>query len=339
MLSVGGLPRPCPASRPVLSDPTGPSVKEAASIGVPRAGVARRRARLRRLLRPATGYLLTAPAFIYILLLVGYPFLLSLYFSFNRVSIGGSYEGLVGLRNYTSLLANPVFQRAFSNTLLFAFFGEIAKAVLGIGLAFLLLQPLRAKKAVRALVMLPWTLPFALSLLGWQWMYDPEFSVINYVIAHLHVMRPPYPDWLGDPLWSFIAILAVNIWRGFPFAGVIILAGLTSIPSDILDAARVDGAGFFRTWHFVITPMIAPILFIGLIFDVTFTIGDLTIVYILTNGGPGYATQIVPLLAFQTGIQGGNLSSGAAMALVFFPFLFVGVVFFLRLLIRRQAAT
>ena len=312
-------------------------MKEAASIDVPRAGVARRRARLRRLLRPATGYLLTAPALIYILLLVGYPFVLSLYFSFNRVSIGGSYEGLVGLRNYTSLLANPVFQRAFSNTLLFAFFGEIAKAVLGIGLAFLLLQPLRAKKAVRALVMLPWTLPFALSLLGWQWMYDPEFSVINYVISHLHLMRPPYPDWLGDPLWSFIAILAVNIWRGFPFAGVIILAGLTSIPSDILDAARVDGAGFFRTWHFVITPMIAPILFIGLIFDVTFTLGDLTAVFLLTQGGPGFSTQTLPMLAWQVGVVGGNLGAGSAITLFLFPFLLVGVTIFLRMLYRRES--
>lgn len=169
-------------------------------------------------------------------------------------------------------------------------------------------------------------------------MFDPQFSTINWALAHLHV-TPPYPDWRGDALWGYVAILIVNIWRGFPFSAVIVLAGLTSIPSDMYDAAKVDGAGFFRTWHYVITPMIAPIIFIGLIFDVTFTIGDLTIVYLLTNGGPGNATQIVPLLAFQTGIQGGNLSSGAAMALIFFPFLFAGVVFFLRLLNRRQAAT
>jgi len=309
------------------------------SIRVRRAALVERRVRGRGAwLKLATGYLLTLPAILYILLLVGYPFLLSLYFSVNRVFIGGEYQGFVGAGNFTGLLDNPVFQRAFWNTLGFTFFSEIAKAVLGIGLAFLLLQPLFGKKIVRAFLMLPFTLPFALSLLGWQWMYDPEFSIINYLFGHeLHWFQQPYPDWLGDPFWSYLAILIVNIWRGFPFAGVIILAGLTSIPGDLLDAAKVDGAGFFRTWHYVITPIIAPILFIGLIYDVTFTIGDLTAVYRLTQGGPGYATETLPMEAWQVGIVGGNLGQGSAITLALFPFLLIGVVIFLRMLYRRES--
>ena len=289
-------------------------------------------------MEPVTGYLLTLPAIVYILLLVGYPFLLSLYFSINRVFIGGEYRGFSGIDNYTSLLDNPIFQKAFWNTLGFTFGSEIAKAVLGIGLAFLLLQPLFGKKIVRAFLMLPFTLPFALSLLGWQWMFDPEFSVINYLFGHqLHILHQPYPDWLGDPFWSWLAILVVNIWRGFPFAGVIILAGLTSIPRELLDAARVDGAGFFRTWHYVITPIIAPVLFIGLIYDVTFTLGDLTAVYRLTQGGPGYSTETLPMQAWQVGIIGGNLGLGSAITLFLFPLLFIGVIIFLRMLYRREA--
>lgn len=289
-------------------------------------------------MEPLAGYALTSPAVVYILLLVGYPFFLSLYFSLNRVFIGGNYQGFVGLSNYTSLLDNEVFQRAFWNTLGFAFFSEIGKAVLGVGLAFLLLQPLRGKKVVRAFLVLPFTLPFALSLLGWQWMFDPEFSVINYLFGHqLHLLTAPYPDWLGDPFYSYLAILIVNIWRGFPFAGVIILAGLTSVPTDFLDAAKVDGAGFFRTWHYVITPIIAPILFIGLIYDITFTLGDLTAVYRLTQGGPGFSTETLPMEAWQTGIVGGNLGTGSAITLFLFPFLLVAVVFFLRMLYRRES--
>lgn len=289
-------------------------------------------------MEPLAGYALTGPAVVYILLLVGYPFFLSLYFSLNRVFIGGNYQGFVGISNYIALLDNEVFQRAFWNTLGFAFFSEIGKAVLGIGLAFLLLQPLRGKKVVRAFLVLPFTLPFALSLLGWQWMFDPEFSVINYLFGHqLHLLPQPYPDWLGDPFYSYLAILIVNIWRGFPFAGVIILAGLTSVPPDFLDAAKVDGAGFFRTWHYVITPIIAPILFIGLIYDVTFTLGDLTAVYRLTQGGPGFATETLPMEAWQTGIVGGNLGTGSAITLFLFPFLLVAVVFFLRMIYRRES--
>jgi len=297
----------------------------------------------RRLLRfpsreALIGYGLITPVVLYLLVLIAYPFLLSIYFSLSNVTVAGGDSGFAGLRHYQDLLTDEVFQKAIFNSLSFVVLAELGKAVLGIGLAFLLLRNMRGKKVVRGLLMLPWTLPISLSLLSWRWMFDPQFSTINWAIAQLHLMNPPYPDWRGDALWGYLGILIVNIWRGFPFSAIIVLAGLTSIPSDIYDAAKVDGAGFFRTWHYVITPMIAPIIFIGLIFDVTFTLGDLTIVYILTNGGPGYATQIVPLLAWETGIQGGNLSSGAAMALIFFPFLFVAVALALRLLYRRQAA-
>ena len=283
------------------------------------------------------GWLLSLPVILYILLMVAYPFFLSLYFSVTNVTVAGGDYNFTGLRHYQALIGDEVFHRALWNSLSFTFLAEIGKAVLGIGLAFLLLRRMPGKRIVRGFLMLPWTLPISLSLLSWRWMYDPQFSTINWAIGNLHLMHPPYPDWRGDALWGYIGILIVNIWRGFPFSAVIVLAGLTSIPSDIYDAAKVDGAGFFRTWHYVITPMIAPIIFVGLIFDVTFTLGDLTIVYILTNGGPGFATQIVPLLAWHTGIQGGNLSSGAAMALIFFPFLLVALVVFLRLLYRRHA--
>jgi multiple sugar transport system permease protein len=282
------------------------------------------------------GWLLSIPVILYILLMVAYPFFLSLYFSVTNVTVAGGDYNFAGLQHYQALLGDEVFHKALWNSLSFTFLAELGKAVLGIGLAFLLLRHMPGKRIVRGFLMLPWTLPISLSLLSWRWMYDPQFSTINWAIANLHLMHAPYPDWRGDALWGYIGILIVNIWRGFPFSAVIVLAGLTSIPNDIYDAAKVDGAGFFRTWHYVITPMIAPIIFIGLIFDVTFTLGDLTVVYILTNGGPGFATQIVPLLAWHTGIQGGNLSSGAAMALVFFPFLLVALVVFLRLLYRRQ---
>ena len=299
--------------------------------------VARRRARRHPLGPDALwGFLLVSPVLLYILVLVAYPFVLALYFSVSSVTVAGGDNGFVGLNNYTFLFQDPQFLTALRNSLSFTFFAEIGKAVLGIGLAFLLLQTLRFKKVIRGFLMIPWTMPISLALLGWKWMYDPQFSIINWILVHvIHFSGIP-PDWLGDPIFSYIAILTVNIWRGFPFTAVIVLAGLTSIPRDILDSARVDGAGWLRTWHHVITPLIAPILFIGLIFDVTFTLGDLTIVYLLTNGGPYGTTEILPTIAYHTGIQGGDLSHGAASALLLFPLLLVGMVFFLRLLYRRQ---
>jgi multiple sugar transport system permease protein len=223
--------------------------------------------------------------------------------------------------------------------------GEIGKAALGITLAFLLLALLRAVQSrfgqgwvwvIRGLIMIPWTMPISLAVWGWRWTFDPQFSIVNRIMGeYLHVIKHPYPDWLGDPFFTSVAIVAVIIWKGFPFSAVIVLAGLTSIPQDIFDAAKVDGAGMLRTWHYVITPMIAPILFIGLIFDVTYTLGDLTIVQLMSNGGPAGATEILPTIAYHSGIQGGALSLGAASALILFPFLLIGMIFFLRLLYRR----
>lgn len=284
------------------------------------------------------GWFMVSPVLVYILLLVGYPFFLSIYFSLSHVTVAGGDAGFVGFANFTALFGDQEFRRGLFNSLSFTFFAEIGKAVLGIGLAFLLLQVMPGKKFFRFFLMLPWTMPISLALIGWKWMYDPEFSVLNWLLIHVHLIHPPGPDWLGDSLYTYLAILSVNIWRGFPFSAVIVLAGLTSIPQDMFDAAKVDGAGFFRTWHYVITPLIAPILFIGLIFDITFTLGDLTIVYLLSNGGPGFSTEILPLLAYQQGIVAGDLSRGSAFALVLFPFLFAGVIFFLRLLYRRQDA-
>lgn len=284
------------------------------------------------------GYLLISPVLVYILVLVAYPFFLSIYFSLNQVTVASGSTGFVGLGNFAQLLTNPQYLIGLRNTLTFTFLAGIGKAVLGIGLAFLLLQTLRFKRVVRGFLMIPWTMPIPLALLGWKWMYDPQFSVINWVLVNVFHFSGVPPDWLGDPVWSYVAILVVNIWRGFPFAAVIVLAGLTSIPHDLLDSAKVDGAGFFRSWHYIITPLIAPILFIGLIFDVTFTLGDLTVVYLLTAGGPYGTTEILPLLSYQTGVQGGNLGLGSAQALLLFPILLVGMVIFLRLLYRRQSS-
>ena len=299
------------------------------------------------------GYLLVSPAIVYILLLVAYPFGLALYYSLSSQTVAGGDNGFVGLANFQTLLQDRGFidlgwppGGALVRSLEYTFVGEIGKALLGITLAFLLLALLRSVQSrfgqgwvwvIRGLIMIPWTMPISLAIWGWRWTFDPQFSIINRVLGeYLHLIQPSqYPDWLGDPFYTSAAIITVIVWKGFPFSAVIVLAGLTSIPQDIFDAAKVDGAGLLRTWHYVITPMIAPILFIGLIFDVTYTLGDLTIVQLMSNGGPAGTTEILPTIAYHTGIQGGALSLGASSALILFPFLLIGMVFFLRLLYRR----
>ena len=282
-------------------------------------------------------YALVSPALLYMLALLGYPFFLALYFSLSNASVEETVGTFVGFKNYANVIGDAQFQKALLDSFIFTFGSGVVKGILGTTLAFVLLRRFPGRKVIRGFLMLPWTLPIALSILSFKFgMFDPQFSVVNWIGAHLGLLHSPYPNWLGDPVYAMIAVMTVNVWRGFPFSAIIVLAGLTSIPSEIIDAARVDGANWWQRWQKVIVPMIAPILFVGLTFDVVFTFTDLSVVYLLTNGGPINATEILPTLAFRTGVLGGDLARGSAIALFMLPLLVVMVVLMLRSLRRRD---
>ena len=286
------------------------------------------------------GYTLLAPAVVYVGLLVGVPFFFSLYVALSDATVGDPVSRFVGLDNFKAALENSTFYVALRNTIVFTVGAGILKGLLGTGLAFLLVQPFRGRKVVRALMVIPFTLPIAVSVLGWKWMLDSQFSVINWGLSQLSLIgrygSPEWPVWLGQPVLALLAVMFVNVWRGFPFSAIILMAGLTSVAPEVVEAARVDGASFLQRFRLVIVPMIAPILFIGTAFDTVFTLSDLSVVYLLTQGGPANSTKILPVLAYQIGIQAGNLGRGAAIALFLVPLLFPALIIVLRNLKRRE---
>lgn len=322
-----------------------------ATVASTRGGLLRRPSKVARM--RMFGYLLLAPAIIYILALVAVPFGLAIWYSLSNVTVDNQGGTFVGLRNFVDLLGNETFQTAMRNTLLYTLASIVINSVLGTLLAFILLDDFPGKRIVRFLILLPWTIPIALTILSWKWMFDSQYSVINWIGVHAGIynallwisstfnigaLAGPYPiNWLGRPDIAMGAVIAVNVWRNFPFAAIILLAGLTSIPPEIIDAARIDGARAWTRYTKIIVPMIAPILFIGLLFNIIFTITDLTIVYLLTKGGPANATLLLSLRAFQVGIDSGDLGRGAAIALFFFPVLLVFAIIFLRSLQKREA--
>lgn len=286
------------------------------------------------------GYTLLAPAVLYVGLLVGVPFLFSLYLAMSDASVGDPVARFVGVQNFTAALENQTFYVALRNTLVFTLGAGILKALLGTSLAFLLLQPFKGRRLVRGLVVIPFTLPIAVSVLGWKWMFDSQFSVLNWALGQVSLIgaygTAEWPVWLGQPGLALFSVMFVNVWRGFPFSAIVLLAGLTSVPPEVIDAAKVDGASFMQRFQRIIVPMIAPILFIGTAFDTVFTLSDLSIVYLLTNGGPDGATEILPTLAYNTGIRAGALGRGAAISLFLFPLLLPAMILLLRTLRRRQ---
>jgi len=287
--------------------------------------------------REVLGSFLMAPAILYVLLLVGLPFLLAVYYSVSAYTLYNPTWRFVGLENFEQIVQNPVFLRTLGNTFLFTFASNFLGLVMGKFGAFLLLQPFPGRKIVRALVILPWAVPIALATIAWEWIFDSLYSVINWtLIAAGIVTRPDAPNWLGSPSLAMLCIIIINAWRFFPFAIVIFLAGITAVPQDVIDAATVDGAGFWRKNYQIIVPMILPIVAIGLIFGIVFTFTDLSIVFLLTNGGPAGATSVLGFEGFQVGIASGDVSHGAAISLFMLPVLLIVVIGMLRFIRQRE---
>jgi len=297
------------------------------------------RARFRFLLdrRDVLGSLMVAPAILYVLLLVGVPFLMAVYYSLSAYTIYNPSWQFVGLQNFFDIVENPVFRQTLYNTFIFTFGSQILGLILGKFGALVLLRPFPGRKFVRALVILPWAVPIALATVAWQWMFDSLYSVINWTLIALGLItREQAPNWLGTPDLAMLSVIIVNAWRFFPFAIVIFLAGITAIPQDVLDAATVDGAGFWRRNYQIIVPMILPIMTIGIVFGIVFTFTDLSIVFLMTQGGPVGATSVLGFAGFQTGITSGDVSHGAAISLFMLPVLLVVVVAMLRFIRRRE---
>jgi multiple sugar transport system permease protein len=277
------------------------------------------------------------PSVIYILVLVAIPFFLAIAFSFSDVTAGDPSFDWVGVRNYARVFEDPVFWRSLRNTIVFTVISMALIVLLGKILANILIADFRGKWLVRFLVLLPWTTPVALSTIAWLWLLDSVFSPIDWVLREAGVIDANM-YWLGKPHLAMASVIAVHVWRLVPLAAVIMMAGLVSIPKDINEAAAVDGAGFWRRMFEITIPLTMPIIAVAALFGAILTFTDMTVVYVLTRGGPTNSTQVLASWAFFRGIEGGDVAQGAAIALFLFPLLLAAAIAILRA-VRRMEVT
>jgi len=312
---------------------------------LPKPGATRPRARARRLAdrEGVLGFLFLSPAVVYILALVAVPFGLAIAFSLADVTVGNTSLNFVGLANFRSILQSPQFRRALVNSVVITLVSQLLIIILANILAVVMAEKFRGKWLARMLIMLPWATPIALGTLGWLWLLDSKFSPIDWVLQYLHLIGPtgilatrPHLNFLGREYWAMASVILVHVWRTLPLSTVILMAGLTSIPQDIVDQAAVDGASYLRTHFKVKLPMIFPIVLIALLFGIIFTFTDMAVVFVLTRGGPVYYTQVLPTWAYFKGIQGGALGEGAAVALFLFPVLLAVAIVLLRVARRTE---
>ena len=296
------------------------------------AVVAARGSRLRGLRyaaerRGVLATLLISPSVLLIGALVGVPLVLAVYLSFTDATAGSLTGKWIGLANFRTEWHDSIFRGALWHTFLLTVISQAIVIVCAGLIAHALVRNFRGRWILRFFVLLPWAAPIALTVTGWYWIFGagiPEASVLNWFLVHLHLESRANPtNWLGTPRAAMGSIIAVQAWRTIPFATVIFLAGISSIPQEVDDAAAIDGATGLKKFWYVSLPLQLPIALVAVLFGVIFTATDMIVPYVLTNGGPFNSTQMLTTWAFQIGIVSGNVGQGASIALFLLPLLAV----------------
>jgi multiple sugar transport system permease protein len=278
-------------------------------------------------------WLMMAPPLLFLAALVGYPFCYGILLSLQDRPVAHSGT-FVGLKNFATNFHDPIFWRVAFNTFIYTGVATLLKMVGGLALALAMNQQFPLKNLVRALLLLPFIVPTVLSTVAWMWILDPAFSVLNWLLVAAGVPKPG-PSWLGNPILAMLSIIMINTWRGLPFYGITLLAGLQTVPPELYEAATIDGASGWQRFRYVTLPLLQPIILIVTLFSVIFTFADFQLVYVLTHGGPQNATQLFATYAFDIAMGAGQLGLGASVALAMLPALALLIVA-LTIYLRRE---
>ncbi len=265
-------------------------------------------------------YLLLLPELVLLLGLVAYPFLYAIFVSFTNRVVGNAGE-FVGFANFAYLAQTPSFWAAVNNTIVLVVVTDILKLIIGLGLALLVNQRFPARGLFRSFLMLPWAMPAFVAFLTWRVMYQPIGGGLNLILTHTGIW-PDVIDWLGQRETAMPAVIVATVWRGFPFWFISLLAALQTIPVELYEAARVDGAGPVQRFRAVTWPAIRPVVIVTTLLSSIWTANSFENIWLLTQGGPSDATMIFPVLAY-FGMQTQRLGEAAAVSVAMLPVLAV----------------
>jgi multiple sugar transport system permease protein len=278
---------------------------------------------------------LLAPTVLLLGVFIAYPFVMGVWLSLSSTSVG-NVGHFVGLANFAKAWNDSIFQTAFKNTVVYTWWATIFKLVLGMWLALLLNRHFRGKRLVRASMLLPFIVPTVLSTFAWRWMFDPTFSVLNWLLYRTGFIVNKLP-FLSDGVYGLWCAIVVNTWRGMPFFAITLLAGLQTINPDLHEAAALDGANGWKRFWYVTWPLLKPVTLVVVVFSIIQTFSDFQLIYVLTGGGPANSTHLLATYAYQIGVATGLLGEGAAISLFMLPVLFIVVWLQLRYLRRLEA--
>jgi multiple sugar transport system permease protein len=241
-------------------------------------------------------------------------------------------------RNYAALAEDEVVRTAVANTATFTVASVAGHLAIGLGVALLLNQRIRGRAVFRNLALLPWMLPPAVVATGWAWLYHNPFGMLNPLLVGLGLLDAP-KAWLASPDTALGAVIVANLWRGFPFISLVLLAGLQAIPSVLYEAADVDGAGAWARFRHVTLPGLRRVMLIALTLDVINTVKYFDLIWVMTAGGPANRTEVLSTLIYRLAFQFFRTGRAAALAMVMVAALAVFSVFYVRLTVRAAPET
>ena len=285
--------------------------------------------------RPYFAFLLNTPALLIIVLLAGYPIIYSAWISLHKFNLKRPRVfDFIGLSNYRQILESEEFWSALWITLEFTGLVVVLVVLLGLAIALLLNREFPGRDIVRTLILLPWAIPPVVNGLMWQWIYDSKVGALNGLLVSLGLISE-YRGWLSDPLSALLALVCADVWNTVPLAVVLLLAALQRIPTELYDAARVDGAGPFQLFRYVTFPWLAQPLLIVLILQTLAAIRAFDVIYVLTAGGPGTATTTLTWKTFLTTFDSLDFGLGNAYAYTISLITLALALGYFRILYRR----
>jgi multiple sugar transport system permease protein len=274
-------------------------------------------------------FFMALPLILLIAILVAYPAGYAVWLA----TLNKSMTKFVGLGTFEFLLKRQTFWDVVYQSCLFAITAVIFKAIIGFVVAhFVHNIPAKGQRKWRGMLLVPWVIPPAMSTLAWLWLFDPSYSAINWIFAHIGIDHVP---WLGEAGWARFSVILVNIWAGSPFFMIMYLAALKSVPEQLYEAASIDGASWWQRIWYVTLPMMRNIIAVTALFSMIVTFANFDIVRVLTAGGPLTSTQLFATWAFKVGIESGDIPQGAAVSLFMVPILAVAAAFILRDITKR----
>lgn len=270
------------------------------------------------------------PSLVLLFLVTIYPLLYVFYLSLHRRLLIFDISKFVGMDNYLFLFRDDRFLTALKNTLYFTTLSVILELILGLSIALLLHRSFKAKGLMRAIVLIPWAIPTVVSAKMWEWIYNTDFGILNYLLG-IKI------NWLGSPLWAIHAAILMDVWKTTPFVVILMTAGLQVIPKELHQAARVDGAGPWTIFRWITLPLLKPVILVVLIFRTLDAFRVFDAIYVLTGGGPANTTETLSIYAYKVLFQTLQFGYGSTLAAMMFLCIGSISIFYLRLLSRDRS--